>query len=362
MKNFKKAFVAVTSVALLIAGGLTGCGSKTEDTNTVAKTESANTEVESESQKTNPSDDDLIPVRLGVGGQGDNYSMELVNLAYENGYLEEELKNVGYSLELQAFMQTGPEINAALASGSLDGAVYGDFPVFTSSSSGIETTIIAVANQKVEYGILSANDEIKEPKDLEGKRIIVGQGTVMQYFWEHYVAANNIDASKIEVINTTDGASLLQTGEADAYVSVMISAKMMESRGLGKLFDDSSEVPGGNSVTAVTLTNKFLADNPDAAVAINKALIRAYDAAVVDPESFYKALATEIIPEDIQKATYAADTLASQMNPEISDDVVTHLNDLNNWMFENKLIPSTIEVESIYNKSFYEQAVSELGK
>lgn len=362
MRNLKKMVVTVTSVAVLIAGGLTGCGSKTEDTNTVAKTESANVEVESASQKADISDGDLIPVRLGVGGQGDNYSMELANLAYKNGYLEEELKNVGYSLELQAFLQTGPEINAALASGSLDGAIYGDLPVFTSSSSGIETTIVAVANQKVEYGILGANDEIKEPKDLEGKRVIVGQGTVMQYFWEHYVAANNLDVSKIEVINTTDGASLLQTGEADAYVSVMISAKMMESRGLGKLFDDSSEVLGGNSVTAVTLTNKFLADNPDAAVAINKALIRAYDDAVANPDSFYQALATEMIPEDIQRATYAADSLASQMNPEISDDIVTHLNDLNDWMFENKLIPSKVEVESIYNKSFYEQAVAELGK
>lgn len=275
-----KKILATILIAVLVAGGLSGCSSKTKDT--VVKPEGKNTNGGNKNQKTGTANDSLKPIRLGVGGQGNNYSMELANLAYKNGYLEEELKKAGYSLELQAFLQTGPEVNAAMASGTLDGAIYGDFPVFTSNSNGIASTVVAVVNQKTEYGIVVAGDDIKKPKDLEGKRVIIVQGTVMQYFWEHYVAANKLDESKIGIINSTNGDSLLQTGEADAYVCIMNTAKRMESKGIGKIFADSSQVPDGGTVGVVTLGNKFLAENPEAAVAINKALLRAFDDATAN--------------------------------------------------------------------------------
>lgn len=353
LKEITKKIITLSLVSILAVSGITGCGSN-EQKSDVKSTTSGSGE--------NKSDGKLTPIRLGVGGQGTNYMMESANLAYKNGYLEEELKKAGYSLELQAFLQTGPEVNAALASGSLDGAIYGDFPVFTSNGTGISTTVIASVNKKTVYGILTTSKDIKKPKDLEGKRVIVGQGTIMQYFWEKYVAANKLDKNKIEIINTTDGASLLQSGEADAYLSIMTSAKLMEKKGLGKVFDDSSSVPEGNSVGVVVLENKFLSKNPKAAVAINKALIRAYKDAQANPESFYKSLATETIPEDIQKSGYEIDPTLSQLNPEITDDVIKRFNELNDWMVKNKIIPSAVDVNKLYDKSFYEQAVKEIGK
>lgn len=351
-KNFTKKVLMTTLVAALAVGGFTGCG----------KTSADKEAKDTAKSQTAAASGELIPIRLGVGGQGNNYSMELANLAYKNGYLEEELKAAGYALELQAFLQTGPEVNAALASGSLDGAIYGDFPVFTSNSNGIGSTVIAVVNSQTQYGILTVRDDIKEPKDLEGKCVIVGQGTVIQYFWEHYAAQNNLDTSTIEIINATDAASLLQTGEADAYVSVMIAAKRMENMGLGKVFDDGSDVTEGSSVGVVTLENKFLAENKAAAVAINKALLKAYDDALATPESFYEALATDTMPVEVQRTGYENDPTLKQLNPQITEQVVAHFESLNQWLLDNSLIQTAVDVGKIYDTSYYEQAVAELGK
>lgn len=361
-KSITKIAVMTVITTILAVGGLTGCGKSAKED---AAKDSGKAEVTQETEaakEDKAADKDLVPIRLGVGGQGETYSMELANLAYKNGYLEDELKQAGYELQLQAFVQTGPEVNTALASGDLDGAIYGDFPLFTSNSSGIKSTLIATVNQKVQYGILTVKDDIKEPKDLEGKRVIVGQGTVIQYFWEHYAAQNEIDTSKVEIVNATDAASLLQTGEADAYVSIMTAAKYMESLGLGKVFDDGSDVDGGNTVGVVTLRNDFLEQNPEAAVAINKALIEAYNDAQADPDSFYNALATEQMTADVQKTGYENDPELTQLNPQITEDVVTHLKDLNDWLVKNQLIGESVDVDTIYDTTYYDKAVEELGK
>lgn len=352
-RKLQKTVVAAMLTVIIAVGGLTGCGNASKKGQEQTKKVQENAASK---------DGKLTPVRLGVGGQGNTYSMELANLAYENGYLQQELKDAGYELSLQAFVQTGPEVNTALASNDLDGAIYGDFPFFTSNSSGIETTLIATVNQKVQYGILTVNDAIKEPKDLEGKRVIVGQGTVIQYFWDHYAKQNKIDTSKVEIVNATDAASLLQTKEADAYVSIMTAAKYMENLGLGKVFDDGDDVEGGSTVGVVTLRNDFLKENPQAAVAINKALIRAYQDAKKDPDSFYNALATEQMTAEVQRSGYQNDETLSQLDPQISDEVVTHLKDLNSWLFDNQLIPKQVDVSNIYDTSYYEQAAQELDQ
>ena len=45
-------------------------------------------------------------------------------------------------------------------------------------SNGIDTTVVASVNGQQQYAVISSNDEIKEAKDLEGKKVIVPQGTV----------------------------------------------------------------------------------------------------------------------------------------------------------------------------------------
>ena len=354
--------------------GLTACGSaeKTEDANTdVRETEETSgeetdTEVQEAEEENGDSKEqnagELIPLRIGVGGQDDSYIMELGTFAYTQGYLEEELNAVGYTFDPYIFKQTGPEVNEALASGALDGAIYGDLPAFTSKSNGIDTTIIATANPKAQYAILTVGDAIQKPKDLEGKRVVVMQGTVMQYFWEQYVAENGIDAGKVEIINSPDAASLLQTGEADAYVAVAYVVKYMEELGIGRLFDDSGDLENGSTTTVVTLKNDFLAEHPEVAVAINKALIRAYNDATDDPNSFYNAIATPKMSAEVMKTAYQFDPTLSYLTPQLSEDVMQYYEKFDSWLYDHSIISEKVDLNELVDASYYDQAVSELGQ
>lgn len=363
----KKKIVA-TLMAAVLALGLAGCGSEKQSDKTDAKgtnvqseqSESSTDEETAEAGKNNS--EALKTLRLGCGGQDDTMLMEIGSVAYSKGYLEEELNAVGYTAEIHTFVQTGPEVNEAIASGALDGAIYGDMPAFVSNSNGVGTTIIATANSKLQYGILSVDPNIKEPKDLEGRKVIVSQGTVLQHFWEEYAAEKGVDTSKVEIINTADPTSLLQTGEADAYVSLLHSVNYMADLGLGQLFDDGTDMENGTSTSVVILENDFLKEHPDVAVAINKALIRAYEDAQADVEDFYEAVATPTESAEIMKIAYEFDTSLYYMSPEITDETMAYFERFNHWLVDNQLIAEPVDLDTLIDTSYYEKAVSELGK
>ena len=109
--------------AFLLAGvlslGIVGCGS-------AGSSDSSSTE-----QAASSASGDLKPLRLGCPGFDDYPLLENGKLAYDKGYLEEELNAAGYTLDLVTFQEAGPAINEAYASGELDMAFYGDYPAAT---------------------------------------------------------------------------------------------------------------------------------------------------------------------------------------------------------------------------------------
>lgn len=344
--NLKKKTIAAILVATMVLG-VTGCGSS--DSSSSSKETLAATQT-----------GELKKLRLGVGGQDDNLVMEIGTLAYRNGYFEEELNKVGFTIEFTGFLQTGPEANAAIAAGDLDGAIYGDLPAYTCNAGGIGTTIIAEVNSNYQYGIVASNSDIKEPKDLEGKTVIIPQGTVIQFFWEQYAKDNGIDTSTVNVINSSDAASLLATGDADAAASALYSTYYYQSLGVGTVIGDSTGSVNESSTMVVTLENNFLTENPDVAVAINKALIRAYEAAKADPEAYYEIVATETIPADIIKQQYTFDESFSYLSPEITDEIIERYKTLDQWLVDNQLISELVDVDKLVDTSYYQQALSEL--
>lgn len=355
MKNkiLKKLFTTA-AVAIIATVGLVGCGSsKDSKDDTKAPT---TTEVDKST-----SGDKLKEVRIGLPSSGDGVLGELFNLADKNGYVEEELNAVGYTEEVKGFTGAGPEINEALASSSLDIAIYGDFPTFTIKSNGIDVTVIASTNHKQGYGILTANKEIKKPKDLEGKNVIVPQGTAIQFFWDTYAEINGIDTSKVNIINTVDSSSLLASGEADALVSPNYSNAYMESIGVGTVFDDGSNATDGYISYCVTVRTEYLKENPDVAVALNKALVRAFKDAQENPDAYYEAVASKTISADIEKKAYAFDPKLEYLNPGFTDDDFTYYNRLNEHLVEYGIITKEVDVEQLFDRSYYDKAIEELG-
>lgn len=363
-RKWKKILTGIVASALMVAG-LTGCGGNDnnvsqENTPSVEETVSGeNTEITDEIKEV--ADESLKTLRIGVPGADGQGNFEGATLAVKNGYFEEELAKVGYQPEYVYFMGAGPEINEAFAAGELDVAIVGDVPVFTAKSNGIDIKIIGLADAKVQYGILVGNGaDINEPKDIEGKSIVVPIGTITQYYWENYAEKNAIDTDQVELLNSvTEAASLLQTGDAAAWASTKYALEAMEERGLGTVLETGADTSDIYTTYVMEATTAVLTEEPEIGVALNKALIRSYEAAIADPDAFFSAIASENMSENAWKKAYSFDETLSFLSPEIKDETIDYYNTLNTWLVEHGLIQEAVDIDELVDTSYYEKAISE---
>lgn len=353
--NVKKLLLAATLGTMLI--GAAGCGANGSD-NTV-------TENNASTEKTAQTSGKLKEFRVGCGDSANNQLNDLAQVAQNNGYLEEELNKVGYTLKVTGFQGQGPEINAAIMSDSLDAGNYAEFPSYTSKASGADTTIIAVTNPQFTYGILAKADDIKTVKDLEGKKIVVQQGSALQYVWEQIVADAGIDADKVEVINSNvvDGLSLVQTGDADAVLSSSTSILNFANQGQGHVLEGID--PGKiYTTTLFNVSNKILKESPELGVAINKALIRSYEQIKDDPDILYSTLGERYGEggADLVKETYTINGSLDYLDPQMGDAFKTYMDTTYNWMKEHSLLTQDFDVDAYVDASYYQKAIDELGE
>lgn len=387
MKNkliLKKAALLWT-VAALVAFNLAGCGSKeagdqtaevqtaedqtTEDQTTEDETAEDQTAEDQTAEDQAAEDEtadtsDLKPFRVGCGDATNNQLNDLAGVAQRQGYLEEELNKVGYTLEVTGFQGQGPEINAALMGGSLDAGNYAELPAFTSKASGADTTVVAISDTQLKYSILAASDEVQTVADLEGKKIVVQQGTVLQYVWEQIAEDAGLDVSTVDVINSSvaDAISLIQTGDTDAFISSANSIEYYAQQGLGHSIEGIPD--SAYSLTLFNISNDILEETPEVAVAINKALLRAYKAVIADPQIFYDLLGEKYGENgaEIMEATYTVDGSLEYIYPEFDDELNTYVHSFYDWLNENSLLAAEVDVDTYFDSSYFEQAVQELGE
>ncbi|MDY6243798.1 MAG: ABC transporter substrate-binding protein [Lachnospiraceae bacterium] len=347
-KGLLKQILGTVLVGVL-AIGVTACGSDNTTSNAV----------NAESEK-GTDNSELKPLRIGIGGSDGGGILEGAALAVENGYFEEELAEVGYYPEYVYFTGAGPEINEAFAGGNIDAAIVGDFPTFTAKSNGIDNTIIALTNQKVNYGILTTEKDATSISDLKGKTAVVYGGSITQFFWQNYLVAENIQEDEIPSVNSTDATTLLTSGDAQIYPVTSYMAYFLESTGLGHVIDTSD----ANIWTTFVfeINTDLVQSNPDVGVAVNKALIRSARAAQENPQSQYDALASENISAEAWEKYYSADPTLSNLSPEITNEVLEFYETENKWMLDNGVIANSVDVSSFVDTSYYEKALKELAE
>lgn len=363
IKTLLKKTTLLTITAVLMAFGIVGCGSVPEK-ETSDDASVANKDLEDADAETVVDTSELKVFRVGCGDATQNQLNDLAAVAQHSGYLEEELNKVGYTLQVTGFQGQGPEINAALMSGSLDAGNYAEIPALTSKASGADTTVVALSDTQLTYGILASSDDIKTVQDLEGKKIVVQQGTALHYFWEQLVAQTGIDADKVEIINSNvlDGLSLIQTGDADAIISSENSLKFYEKQGVGHLVEGVPDTI--YTFTLFNFSNDFLEEAPEVAVAVNKALIRAYNDVVADPQILYDLLGERYgeVGAEIIESSYTINSSVEYLYPEFDEETSNHIHSVYDWLNTNSLLAAEVDVDTYFDSSYFQQAVEELGE
>jgi NitT/TauT family transport system substrate-binding protein len=129
-------------------------------------------------------------------------------------------KDVGIEVEFE--QGRGSVVTAQLIAQGKADVGFADSPAAISvAAKGGPIKIIAVIQQAGSYGIVSLLDSgIKEPKDMEGKKIAVCPGCAQVPLLDAMIAAQHLDASKIQIENVSEEAftGMLAKKQVDAVV------------------------------------------------------------------------------------------------------------------------------------------------
>ena len=316
-----------------------------------------------DSKKTGVYKDGKLVVRFGTPNNGGKPLFELLEVALEQGILDEELEAIGAVGEYNIIDAAGPGVNEAFAAGNIDLAVYGDFPATSAKVNGIDTTIIGVANAIQAQAIfVGTNSGIESVEDLEGKTVAVGLGTNYQFFWENFVNGEGLDLNKISVVNSFDYSTLLATEDVDAASIGLVQAIYFEAQGLGHTLVDSTSHPDWTTQFLVAAYTPFIQDHPEVGVAVNKALIRAYDLIHEDPTTLYQAGSSDNIPVELVAAVNQITKMEGYDPSFIVGATPDKLQAVIDLMYADGLISKSIVAKDWIDAQYYEKAVKELGK
>ncbi len=357
-KKLKK-LMAIGLAAVLTAGAV-GCSNSSTDSQSG---EPSSTPTESSTSETAGGDNtELKTVRIGAIGQS-NVLSDNAGIAQQKGYLEEELRKEGYKAEIVGFAQAGPAINEAFSAKEIDMAVYGDLPATICKASGIDTTIFATDNAEMQMCIFVKNDSnIASATDLKGHKVIVARGTIYHQYFKSLIADAGISEDDLEQINTfSDASSVIASGEADALITSTSTGYYLEKQGIGKVVETTVDHPEWTSQFFVVSNTQFLQDNPNAAKAFIRALLRAQIFAKEHPEEAYEAVAsiTEGYTADIYENVYSYNTNFDYFSPAISQAGIEKLKALEQFLKDEALISNSVDIDSFVDLSYYEKVVSD---
>lgn len=334
MKKLKKivAIISLLSFTVILAA----CGS---ENNSVSDTETPEISEKGE----------LKTVRIGSAGFKSPFIFDVLAISIDLGYLDEELAEAGYEAEYIEFNNGGSGVAEALATGDLDIGDAGDFPSLISVSSDIDTKVIAVANGSMHMGVLATEESgIESVKDLEGKRVIIVKGSSSEYYFQSLVKEYDLDENSIEILNNgTEAASLLQAGEADALAINLSMVDYYADLGLGHVVTSTVEDVPTTSQLFITARQAFLEEEPEAAVAVNKAMIRAYNYVI---ETVGKGYGYDFVTDSVEQVT----------NPGISQNTYDQLNKVYTFMYDAGYLSGEVDINDFVESTYYEKAQKEL--
>ncbi|MGX2969932.1 ABC transporter substrate-binding protein [Ursidibacter sp. B-7004-1] len=295
-------------------------------------------------------------LRLGLPGIS-NSTLEAGGIAVHNKYFEEELAKEGYKLEIVFFQQAGPALNEALASNKIDVALYGDLPITILKSKGADVKVFAIDNSNLQFGTIVQNEsQAKTIADLQGKKVIYGKGTVQQRYFNAITKSYQLDPKNFEMVNSigADANSVFSGRQADAIFAFYYTVLFMESKGMGRVIESTLDKPEISSQSLAVGRNEYLVQNERAAVAMIRGLKRAKEFAAQNPSAAYNIFAQNNIPAAIYEKAYSADLEFKNFEPEITATSIDKLNQLVDFLIENKLINTRVNVNDLITTKYYQ--------
>jgi sulfonate transport system substrate-binding protein len=294
-------------------------------------------------------------IRLGTpDGNGRLYGVE--GIAYQKGFLAEELSKAGYDFEVVGFAGAGPGVNEALASGAIDFASYAEVPGLIIGSKMEEHRLMAVTNGELHCAILTKkSSNIQSIQELKGKKVGFIKGTYLQRYLMERLKEEGIAAEEVDLIQmSNDSEAALLGGTVDAICTTEIGAlRILEKSQEVEMIDTSKEHQMLSGMNILTTTNKVLLEKEGAWEAILRGLYRAVDYVSAHEEECYEILAESTVTTvEMQKIlnSFKGDN-KERYSIAINRDDIEKLNATKLFLLENELLDKDFSIEEWMLKS-----------
>ena len=293
------------------------------------------------------SEDDTL-----VWGGGKNISM-LPIIANKKGFFRE----IGLSLKTQ-YVQTGKIAMDAVISGDLDfGVVVETNLAFIKFQRGADAEVIASIAEKYDDAIVARRDlGIREPKDLQGKKLAVLPGTTSQLFADRFIDFYKLNRKEIEFVHLSPPS--IQASVINGQIpagSIWQPFRYNVARELGRNAVQFNERKIYKSYALIAVRREFAKENPTKIRLFLKGLIKAEEFVRANREQAIEILGTEIgIDPKILAAVWEEYNLSVRLDASL----VAILAEEGAWIrqtqkgFENMQVPS---YRDVLNFRFLEQ-------
>src|ERR1700731_2922257 len=170
-------------------------------------------------------------------------------------------------------------------------------------SQGLPVKVVALYQTRAPMGVIAFPDTpLKVPKDLEGKRLAISVGETFGDMIRPFTRINNVDLSKIQLIQMDASARTIQflTRKIDV-MSVYLSNELPQiEKRAGVKFNVIKVTDFGLNVlgSSMYVSNAFAEQNPETVKKLLRATAKGYRDAVADPKAAAQMMAKHMaVPE-----------------------------------------------------------------
>ena len=303
-------------------------------------------------------------IHIGFPSAGGDWPGGAFGVAITNKYLDEYLEPLGYKYETKGFVGAAPAIHEALVGKELEYVVYAGMAADLSRANGIEHTLISVSSWGAYWKMLARNGSgIDTPADLKGKKAAYMRGASPHMYLIRVLNEAGLAFNDIQAINSNLPESLagIASNTIDAAVVSAGYEKQLVQDGTAKIihvqFTSDRNVFFEPSVFIAR--TDFHKENPEVAVAIQKAFLKARDWIREDPDRYFR-LGSEKTGNPIEVILETADyDIDGSIPLNLDDKYIDSLKDILVFLKENELTKGNIDFSSWLDKTVAAKAWEE---
>lgn len=352
----KRKLLSLILTATLLGSVLAGCAGSNTGSDATNKTQ-ANEEATNE-EATNEEasyDVELKTLHIAYVGSGVNWPNDLLGIAMDKGYLDEELAAVGWKAESTSF-QGGNLVNEALTSGDADFGIYGDVPATNGKGKGVNTTLIMLEVHNNDAALVTGtSSDIKTIKELKGKTVATLEGSFMHKVLVNMLEDNGMTIDDIQFTNmqSVDAATAVQTGAVDAALLSEVQYCVAATQGEINVILSGSDNNEWRGSSAIVANSDFLANNRDAAVAFLRAYVRADEFARGNYDDAITSLSKAGLEEESLKFRFPT---AVEFNLDAGDEAKEALQSVVDFLRNTGISKQDVDINSWIDSSVLEDA------